>query len=99
MVSFPSPAELHELFLLGLGDDIFGFLVLMWRVMIGNNVPLEDDLHNAHNEAANNAGSSGNSELFSNVMNVISQKKGDLAENPKVDEQGKLPNSDRYVDC
>lgn len=58
--------------------------------MIGNNVALEDDLHNAHNEAANHAGSSGSSELFSNVMNVINQKKGDLAQNQNIDEQGKL---------
>lgn len=66
--------------------------------MVGNNVPLEDDLHNAHNEAANHAGSSGNSELFSNVMNVINQNKGNLAENPKVDEQGKRHSSGSCVD-
>lgn len=60
----------------------------------GGNYPAGGDFHHedeelrtAHQQASQYAGSSGNSEIFSNVINSISQKKGHLA-NSDIDEQG-----------
>lgn len=46
----------------------------------------DEELRTAHQQASQYAGSSGNSEIFSSVINSISQKKGHLA-NSDIDEQ------------
>lgn len=47
----------------------------------------DEELRTAHQQASQYAGSSGNSEMFSNVINSISQRKDHLA-NSDIDEQG-----------
>jgi hypothetical protein len=47
----------------------------------------DEELRTAHQQASQYAGSSGNNEIFSSVINSISQKKGHLA-NSDIDEQG-----------
>ncbi|KAL7943099.1 hypothetical protein V8C42DRAFT_329687 [Trichoderma barbatum] len=46
----------------------------------------DEELRTAHQQASQHAGSSGNSELFSNIINSIGQKKSHLA-NDDIDEQ------------
>ncbi|KAL7786293.1 hypothetical protein V8C37DRAFT_412574 [Trichoderma ceciliae] len=49
----------------------------------------DEDLRTAHQQASQHAGSSGNSDIFSGVINSISQKKSHLA-NSDIDEQEAL---------
>ncbi|RFU75560.1 beta-flanking [Trichoderma arundinaceum] len=46
----------------------------------------DEELRTAHQQASQHAGSSGNSDLFSNIINTIGQKKSNLA-NSDIDEQ------------
>lgn len=52
--------------------------------------PDDDDLKNVHQEASKLAGSSGSSELFSQIVGAIGQHKGQIADED-VDEEGTPP--------
>ncbi|CEJ89150.1 hypothetical protein VHEMI05012 [[Torrubiella] hemipterigena] len=51
------------------------------------NVNLDGDMKDAHQEANSQAGASGNSDLFANVLGSLSQQQSQIAEAPHVDEQ------------